>query len=205
MREWQRDGASWEKTGLRQIIAIGLMAGLLALDGGTALAAKQQGGNSSKPRPIMAPIQQINYSLPSGAEGNIGDLRLQIMQVAQPDLPERSACRLQVRFVNNTSQTVSVRALLRTFDPSKENLNVWLIPSGDLPPGQGSDRIYSCKIARYMDLDVGAASGWPLRCAVGGEERFPCPATMTLETNVTPIPKDDKSGKTNGTASAKAD
>lgn len=118
-----------------------------------------------------------------GGERNAG-LRIIVTQVNYPGVPERSACRFLVRAVNESKQKIGAHALLRTFDSYNASLNAWLVPTGELSPGQTTERIYSCKMAQSMILDLTSASGWPGRCTIDGTEHSPCPATLQLESNL---------------------
>lgn len=118
-----------------------------------------------------------------GGERGAG-LRIIVTQVNYPGVPERSACRFLVRAVNESKQKIGAHALLRTFDSYNASLNTWLVPTGELSPGQTTERIYSCKMAQSMVLDLTSASGWPGRCTIDGTEHSPCPATLQLESNL---------------------
>ena len=64
-----------------------------------------------------------------------------------------------------------------------------MVPTGALAPGQSSERLYSCKSARYVVLDQQTLEGWPGRCTVNGEDRSPCPLTLALEANLNIVAK----------------
>lgn len=138
-------------------------------------------------RPLTGSAQSVTYQpLPASTE-RIAGLKITLTQVNFPGVPERSACRFLVRASNESSQRIGIHALIRTFDSYQASLNTWLIPTGDLAPGQTTERIYSCKMAQGLALDQATASGWPGRCTIDGEERSPCPATLLLETNLRQI------------------
>ncbi|OJX74768.1 hypothetical protein [Magnetospirillum sp. 64-120] len=127
----------------------------------------------------------------------ITGVRLNITQFSYPGVPERAACRTVIRVENDSSHKVAFYSLVRTFDTAKEALGTWMTPSGELTPGQSGEKLYSCKLARYMVLDRGAAGGWPNSCQVDGEERSPCPIQLTLDVNIDflPAPAKGETGK----------
>jgi hypothetical protein len=157
------------------------------------LSATAQAVPGANDRPITGSAggpEAITYQPPPTIIERIPGLKVSLTQVNFPGVPERSACRLMVRASNEGSQRIAVHALVRTFNSAQASLNTWLIPTGDLAPGQSVERIYSCKMAQEMTLDQASASGWPGRCTIDGEERSPCPATLVLETNLRQIPQE---------------
>ena len=161
------------------------------------LSATAQAVPGASDRPLTGSVggpERVTYQpLPAITE-RIAGLKITLTQVNFPGVPERSACRFLVRASNDGSQRIGVHALVRTFDSYQSVLNTWLIPTGDLMPGQTVERIYSCKMAQGLILDQASASGWPGRCTIDGEERSPCPASLVLETNLRQI-STEPSGK----------
>lgn len=140
--------------------------------------------NDQPPAGSAAGLQRAVYQPPPAIRDRIPGLKIVLTQISYPGVPERSACRFLVRATNDGSQRIGVHALLRTYDTYQAALNTWLVPTGELAPGQSVERIYSCKLAQSLVLDQGTAGGWPGRCTIDGEERSPCPATLTVETNL---------------------
>ena len=136
-----------------------------------------------------AAMVDIGYEDTHPSPDRIGGLKIIVNQVMYPGVPDRAACRFVIRAVNNGSATVSAYTLLRTLDGEKSELNTWMVPTGSLAPGQSSERLYSCKNARYLVIDQQTLEGWPGRCMVNGEERSPCPLTLTLEANLNIVAK----------------
>ncbi|HLO77576.1 MAG TPA: hypothetical protein VK196_14055 [Magnetospirillum sp.] len=142
-----------------------------------------------KPAPTSIAVQQANLLPPPIIAERIEGLKITATQVMYPGVPDRAACRFVVRSVNRGTATISTYALLQILDGEKAELNTWMVPTGPLAPGQASERLYSCKTAQYLVLDQQSLSGWPGRCMVNGEERSPCPLTLTLEANLNLIIK----------------
>jgi len=142
-----------------------------------------------KELPPSIATQRTDLQPPPIVTDRIGGLKIIVNQVMYPGVPDRAACRFVIRAVNNGSATVSAYTLLRTLDGEKSELNTWMVPTGSLAPGQSSERLYSCKNARYLVIDQQTLEGWPGRCMVNGEERSPCPLTLTLEANLNIVAK----------------
>lgn len=140
--------------------------------------------------PPSIAIQRTSMEPLSTATERIGGLRIIITQVNFPGVPDRSACRFTFRAINEGHETVAAHTLLRTFDTTKGELNVWMVPTGDLAPGQSAERLYSCKTAQYLTLDRETMGGWPGRCTINGQERSPCPLTLSVEANLNLLAKD---------------
>jgi hypothetical protein len=160
------------------------------LAGASTVQASSSSGGKDKPAPPAIGIQHASLQpLPIVTE-RIGGLRIVINQVNFPGVPDRSACRFVVRAVNEGRETVAAHTLLHTYDGTKGELNTWMVPTGTLAPGQSAERLYSCKTAQYLVLDRQNMGGWPGRCTVNGEERAPCPLSLSLEANLNLISKD---------------
>lgn len=156
----------------------------------TAQAAASASGGKDKPTPPSIAVQHASLQpLPAITE-RIGGLRILITQVNYPGVPDRSACRFMVRAINEGRETVAAHTLLRTYDATKDELNTWMVPTGTLAPGQSAERLYSCKIAQYLVLDRQNMTGWPGRCTINGEERAPCPLSLSVEANLNLLAKD---------------
>jgi len=169
---------------------------LLSL-GGTALAAGGGGDGASKSATTIDSSVGIRGMVLKPAETisePVIGVRLNITQFSYPGVPERAACRMVIRAENDSAHKVAFYTLVRTFDTAKEALGTWMTPSGELAPGQSGEKLYSCKLARYMVLDRGSAGGWPNICHVDGEERNPCPIQLTLDVNIDMLPADAKNG-----------
>lgn len=161
---------------------------LTALAGG-AQASGSGGGGDKKPQ-VEASIGVHNMVVhPSEAiREPVTGVRLNITQFSYPGVPERAACRTVIRIENDSPHKVALYTLIRTYDSAKVGLGTWMTPSGELAPGQAGERLYSCKLARYMVLDRGSAGGWPNTCHVDGEERSPCPIQFVLDVNIDFLP-----------------
>jgi hypothetical protein len=165
------------------LIAAALTA--MAAFGVQASSAPKEG----KELPPSIATQHADLQPPPIVADRIGGLKIIANQVMYPGVPDRAACRFVIRAVNNGSATVSAYTLLRTLDGEKSELNTWMVPTGSLAPGQASERLYSCKNARYLVIDQQTLEGWPGRCMVNGEERSPCPLTLALEANLNIVAK----------------
>lgn len=165
------------------LIAAALTA--VAAVGAQASSAPKEG----KELPPSIATQRADLQPPPIVADRIGGLKIVVNQVMYPGVPDRAACRFVIRAVNSGSATVSTYALLRTLDGEKAELNTWMVPTGSLAPGQASERLYSCRNARYLVLDQQTLEGWPGRCMVNGEERSPCPLTLALEANLNIVAK----------------
>ncbi len=163
------------------LILLPLAAGASSKGGG--------GGGSDKATAPSVAIQRRVLQPPPIVVDRIDGFRVAITQVSFPGVPERSACRLLARATNLGTQKVGMFLQVHTFDGSKAPLNSWLIPTADVAPGQSVERLYSCKLAQYLKLDLATAGSWPAICIVAGEERSPCPVTLNFETNVELIEK----------------
>lgn len=159
---------------------ISAAAGLMAA---AALSSTAGAVSTANDQPVADDLRAAIFQ-PPGSSERIPGLRVIVTQVNFPGVPERSACRFLVRAINGSKQTIGTHALLRTFDSYQASLNTWLVPTGELSPGQSTERIYSCKMAQSMVLDLTSASGWPGRCTIDGIEQSPCPATLQLEANL---------------------
>lgn len=175
-----------------------IMAALLAAASLSSTAGAVSAASDKPPAVNAAGLQTATYQPPPTITERIAGLKIVLTQVNYPGVPERSACRFLVRAINESDQRLGAHALLRTFDTYQSSLNAWLVPTGDLAPGQSVERIYSCKMAQSIILDQGTAGGWPGRCTVNGEERSPCPATLVIESNL-PLLKEDPTVAANKT------
>lgn len=123
-------------------------------------------------------------------------VRLSIIQVFFPGVAERFACRMQVRALNQSTSQVSFSALLKTYDETNAALDSWLIPSGDLEPGQEVLRTYSCRRAASLEVSRRTDYGWPAKCEVDGHEASPCPIELHVTSSLAlPPPPDPKKKK----------
>ncbi|CAA7623900.1 conserved exported hypothetical protein [Magnetospirillum sp. LM-5] len=165
-----------------------LVASLLPIPG-WASGGGGGGGGADKPAPPSIAIQKRVLKPAPTVLDPIGGFRVAITQVSYPGVPERSACRLLARAFNTGTEKVGLFLMVHTFDSHKVPLNSWLIPTAEVAPGQSIERIYSCKLAQYLKLDVANAGAWPAICKVGGEERSPCPVTLNFEANLELIEK----------------
>lgn len=172
----------------------------LILLSGTALAAGSGSEDGGKPAAIELSrgVQDMILN-PTGATSEpVTGVRLNITQFSYPGVPERAACRTVIRVENQSASTVAFYTLIRTFDLQEAPLSTWMTPSGILAPGQSGERLYSCKIARYMVLDRGSASGWPNTCHVDGIDRTPCPIQLTFDSNIDFSPNTPLASPPNG-------
>lgn len=140
----------------------------------------------------------VTFQPPAGVRDRVAGLHITITQVNYPGVPERSACRFLVRATNEGDRKIGAYALMRTFDSFKASLNSWLIPTGELAPGQTVERLYSCKMAQSLVLDQDSATGWPGRCTVDGTELSPCPVTLQLKANIDILPTDPSIAQVKG-------
>lgn len=104
--------------------------------------------------------------------------------VSYPGVPERSACRLLYKAVNQSREEVELSTQLTTFDSEKMDLNTWLVPTGAMKPGQSVERLYSCKTASFITLDQKTDYGWPRSCRVNGEKLTPCTVPVKIDFNL---------------------
>lgn len=177
-------------------LLVSSLACLLSLMGGTALASGGGGeGGGGKPMAVIDSSTGVHGMVLKPADiisDPVTGVRLNITQFSYPGVPERAACRTVIRLENDSSHKVAFYTLVRTFDTAQAALGTWMTPSGELSPGQSGERLYSCKLARYMVLDRGSAGGWPNSCQVDGEERSPCPIQLILDVNIDFLPSDGK-------------
>lgn len=155
-----------------------------------ASASSKGGGGTAKELPPSIAVQHAQLLPPATIRDRIDGLKITITQVMYPGVPDRAACRFVVRAYNGGRDTVSAYALLRTLDGEKSELNTWMVPTGQLAPGDTSEKLYSCRNAQYLVIDKQALSSWPGKCTINGEERSPCPLTVALDANLNIIAKD---------------
>ena len=123
-------------------------------------------------------------------------VRLTIVQVFFPGVADRFACRMEVRALNQGSSRVNFSTLLKTYDDGKEALDSWLIPTGELAPGQEVLRTYSCHQAASIEISRKSEYGWPAKCEVGGREASPCPIELHVTSSLAlPKPPDPRKKK----------
>jgi len=113
-------------------------------------------------------------------------LHLSIVQVFFPGLSERVGCRMQVIARNDSHTHISMRALVNTFDDDKAAVDAWLVPTGDLKPGEEVMRIYSCHTAHEAVVSEASPYGWPQVCFIDGKEMSPCPLTLRVVSSLEP-------------------
>lgn len=166
------------------------MMAALAIIAGASVAHASSAPKESKPRPPSIAVQRADLLPLPVVTDQVGGLKISVMQVMYPGVPDRAACRFVVRAVNSGAATVSAYALMHTLDVDKSELNTWMVPTGALAPGQASEKLYSCRNAQYLVVDRQSLNGWPGRCQINGEERAPCPLTLGLEANLNIIAKD---------------
>lgn len=171
-------------------VSSALVTALAVIAGTSSAFASSAPKDNGKPQPPSVAVQRADLLPPPIITDRIGGLKITVTQVNYPGVPDRAACRFVVRAINSGQATVSTYALLHTLDADKADLNTWMVPTGALAPGQTAERLYSCKTAHYVVLDRQAMGGWPSRCVVNGEERSPCPLTLTLEANLNILTKD---------------
>lgn len=150
------------------------------------------GGGDDKPAvpvTVAKGVRDLKLSPSPTLSEAIKGVRLNITQFSYPGVPERASCRTVIRVENASEHTIAFYSLIRTFDTQQVPLGTWMTPSGELPPGKSGERLYSCKLARYMVLDRGSAGGWPNTCVVDGEERSPCPLELTFDANMDFLPE----------------
>lgn len=156
-------------------IALGVALALPAW----AVASPNAGGGP----PARGPA---SIAAPAGQER----VRITVSLISYPGVPERSACRMLFRAVNETDAPVEMAALLHTYDTYQADQNSWLVPTGTMQPGQQVERLYSCKGASFLSLDQRSDRGWPRSCAVAGEVLTPCPVALKLDSNLQILVKD---------------
>lgn len=168
-----------------------LLALSMLLAANPALAAG--GGDDKAAAPpataVSKGVRDLKLSPSPTLSEPIKGVRLNITQFSYPGVPERASCRTVIRVENASDHTIAFYSLIRTFDTQQVPLGTWMTPSGELPPGKSGERLYSCKLARYMVLDRGSAGGWPNTCLVDGEERSPCPLELTFDANMDFLPE----------------
>ncbi len=133
--------------------------------------------------------------IPNSA-GTAQQVRLSVVQVFFPGVPDRFACRMEVRAFNDSHSRINFRTLLQTFGSNKTALDSWLIPTGPLNPGQEVLRTYSCRQASSVEVSRITPYGWPTTCEVNGEEASPCPIELHVTSSLA-LPPDPgkKKGK----------
>ncbi len=161
-----------------------LMASMAAL---WAVAAAAAYHADADPGAVREEVLGPNTSAPPEP------VRLSVVQVFFPGVAERFSCRMEVRALNQGSTSVSFSALLKTYDDGKAALDSWLIPTGELAPGQEVLRTYSCHQAASIEVSRQSAYGWPTKCEVDGREASPCPIELHVVSSLSlPQPPDPK-------------
>ncbi|MBR9970908.1 hypothetical protein [Magnetospirillum sulfuroxidans] len=162
---------------------------LVAL-GNSAMASGggEEGGGKVPAIELSKGVKDMVLHPASGISDPVPAIRLNVTQFSYPGVPERASCRTVIRVENGSPATIAFYTLIRTFDGEKQPLGTWMTPSGKLAPGESSERLYSCKIARYMVLDRGSAGGWPNTCHIDGIDRTPCPIELTFDVNIDFLP-----------------
>lgn len=168
----------------------------------------EEGGEGGKKKDSLLILESVGshnlvLELPAGISEPISGVSLNITQFSYPGVPDRASCRTVIKVENDSTHKVSFYSLVRTFDNEKQPISTWMTPSGELAPGQAQERLYSCKLARFMVLDRASAGGWPNICEVDGEERNPCPIQLTFDSNIDFLPAaaakaDDKKSEPKG-------
>lgn len=151
----------------------------------TALAAVWAGTADATYHALTDPDAGHMEVLAPNVGGDKQAVRLSIVQVFFPGVPDRFACRMQVRAWNQSADHINVSTLLKTFDTDKAPLDSWLIPTGDLAPGQEVLRTYSCRQASSIEVSRTSEYGWPTTCVVNGEATTPCPVELHVTSSLT--------------------
>ncbi len=111
-------------------------------------------------------------------------IRVTVVMASFPGLSERASCRMQVTSANQGAARLSTRVLLKTVNDKGDTINSWLVPTGDLKPGEESLRTYSCKAPESLVLVRGNPFAWPQTCSVDGIDTLPCPVALRMQTNL---------------------
>jgi len=122
-------------------------------------------------------------------------LVLSITQVFFPGMSERTGCRMQITARNQSSSRISMRALVNTFDSAKEAVDTWLVPTGDLKPGEEVLRIYSCRTAHDATVSEASPYAWPQTCVIDGAATSPCPVTLHVSSSIAAPPGAKEKGE----------
>ena len=169
--------------------AVAVVCALAALP----VRASEGGGEKKNDNAIIMDsvgIQDLELKPAQDISDPVRGVTLNVTQFSYPGVPERAACRTVIKVANDSPHRVEIYSLIRTFDREKQPLSTWMTPSGKLAPGEAQERLYSCKLARYMVLDRGAAAAWPNVCVIDGEDRNPCPIQLQLDSNIDFLPGD---------------
>ena len=159
-----------------------ILAMAMAVAAGSGLAAEEQG-------------ERHETMMGSGSER----LHLTVEQVFFPGLSERVGCRMQISARNDTGTPVSLRLLVNGFDDSKAVVDTWLVPTGDLKPGEEVMRIYSCVAGHEFAVSEASPYGWPQTCVVDGNTMSPCPLGLAVTTIIqAPKVSKEEGGKKEG-------
>ena len=124
-------------------------------------------------------------------------LELSITQVFFPGMSEKTGCRMQITARNRSPSRINMRALVNTFDGAKEAVDTWLVPTGELKPGEEVLRIYSCRTAHVAAVSEASPYAWPQTCNVDGANASPCPVTLHVSMTIAAPPggKDKEKGE----------
>jgi len=115
-------------------------------------------------------------------------LELSITQVFFPGMSEKTGCRMQITAQNRSASSINMRALVNTFDGAKEAVDSWLVPTGELKPGEEVLRIYSCRTAHAAVVSEASPYAWPQTCVIGGVVASPCPLSLHVSMSIAAPP-----------------
>jgi hypothetical protein len=129
---------------------------------------------------------------PHGGEALLGSdiktstdvVRMAILRAVVPGTSEKVGCRMQIISTNDTTHRVNVRILLRTYDARGELVDTWLVPTGELQPGEEFMKVNSCRGGRKMKIARDNKYGWPVTCDVDGEPAAPCPVSLKIRSSM---------------------
>jgi hypothetical protein len=139
-------------------------------------------------------IERTEVLLPDSAS-EPRQFRLNVEQVFFPGVPDRVACRMQIRAFNDSKQRIGLRLLIQTYNKEKELLDSWLVPTTELAPGQEMLRLYSCRPAVLVEVMRNSDYGWPNSCQIAGEDTIPCPVVLNYHSALALAPVKDPNVK----------
>ena len=139
-------------------------------------------------------IERDQELLPDSAS-ELRPMRLSIEQVFFPGVPDRTACRMQIRVYNDSRSTINLRLLIQTSNVEKEPQDSWLVPAGDLKPGEEVLRLFSCRPSVAVDVMRNSDYGWPITCRIDGDDVVPCPVNIKFHSSLAIPPVKDPNFK----------
>jgi len=157
---------------------------MLCLAAAPALAEGHGGGEKAGGGDAEPPLHGGETLLSSDVKTATDVMRIAVMRAVIPGASEKVGCRIQMISTNDTTHRVNLRVLLSTFDAKGDLVDTWLVPTGELEPGEEFMKVNSCHGGRKMKIARDNKYGWPVSCDVDGEAVAPCPVSLKLKSSM---------------------